>query len=126
MHKEALLPDSKKILLVDDDGIIRSVLYDFLTSIGHQVTTAHDGHDGLSKFTELYPALDAVITDILMPNCNGIELTQAIREHAPDLPVLMLTGYSEPEHAEMAIRLGATIYNKPVHLADIKIYLDSL
>ena len=65
-----------KILLVDDDEINLNSLYELLSEFGYDVITAHDGLEGFQKFAE--NRFDLVITDIAMPNMNGITLIEKI------------------------------------------------
>ena len=82
------------ILVVDDESHIRQVLSLKLTHAGWNVITAVDGEDALHQAIEHRP--DLVITDIRMPNMDGTALLKALRNIAPNLPVLALSGYVDP------------------------------
>lgn len=91
----------KKVLIVDDDFLIRQLLSLILRSAGYSVLEAENGKDALEKLSS--DSIDTVITDLRMPQMDGIELTRAIRMNPAyeDVPVIMLTsdfrGYKEIE-----------------------------
>jgi two-component system response regulator (stage 0 sporulation protein F) len=78
------------ILIVDDDAPIRAVLRDILEEEGHQIREAADGQIGLTLYREA-PA-DLVITDILMPERDGMEVTLALTQEFLDARVIVMTG----------------------------------
>jgi two-component system, chemotaxis family, chemotaxis protein CheY len=96
-----------KILIVDDDALIRQLLSLILRSAGYSVVEAVNGKDALDKLNEA--AIDLVITDLRMPQMDGIELTREIRMN-PDyeyVPVVMLTsdfqGYKRQEGEQAGV-----------------------
>lgn len=107
-----------KILLVDDEvNCLRSVK-DVIDLEGFECLTANSGFAALEIFAR--NDIDIVVTDIRMPNMNGIELLKKIKERKPSTPVLMLTGYGSIEDAVNSIKLGAYNYIlKPVNVADL-------
>jgi CheY-like chemotaxis protein len=84
---------SLKILVVDDDPLIRDILTIYLVDDGHRVETAFDGSDGLRKFT--HASWDLVLTDGVMPGMNGTELAAAIKKISPRTSVFLVTGTVE-------------------------------
>jgi len=96
------------ILVIDDEEIIHSSLRKILTRNGHQVTTTLEAAKGL-ELIESHD-YDLVISDLMMPNMNGIELLEALRDRSIRTPVLMLTGYPTIRTAVQALRLGAVDY----------------
>ncbi|MBZ0270663.1 response regulator [bacterium] len=80
-----------KILVIDDDPVIRQIGKSYFTAKGHSVTIAIDGKDGMDKFKG--DAFDIVITDLMMPNMHGYEVIDAIRatRQGASLPILLLT-----------------------------------
>ena len=101
-----------RILVVDDDLLVRLTLKSVLESVGHAVVLAERGHDG-AEAIEAY-AFDLAIVDIFMPGMNGLETIKIFRESAPTLPVIAISGYvfrdaSEPapDFLRMAVDLGA-------------------
>jgi len=92
------MPSKGKILVVDDDPLLRSLLVDTLSSIGYDSTAASDGVEALAILREQRQAdFDLVITDIKMPRMDGLTLTKKIRRACPLLPVLFITGVVSEE-----------------------------
>lgn len=116
-----------KILVVDDDRIIRKILEAALEKEGYQVVTAVDGSDALLQAQAHHP--DIVVTDKMMPNLDGFELTRRLR-HDPDflhLPILVLTSQSELEDKLGAFEAGADDYlPKPFETAELAVRLTAL
>ena len=83
--------EKARILLVDDEPGIRTAVQAYLKDEGFDVTTAIDGEDGLQKATQIMP--DVVITDVMMPRCDGYELLEKLRsdERLGGTPVIFLT-----------------------------------
>jgi len=81
-----------RILLVDDDEIVRSILRAFLRGSGHTLVEAVDGADGLEA--QRLQAADVIITDQHMPRMSGCELAAAVRTEFPDTRILMISGLS--------------------------------
>ena len=112
-----------RILVVDDDEAIRSVLNDYLVTLGYDVTTASDGEDALKKF--IPGVFDCVISDLMMPNIPGLELLKKIRMQDKKVFLIMITGYPSIDSAVNAIKEGAYDYLiKPFHMEDIRIKVE--
>jgi len=110
-------------MVVDDEENIRDVLSSYLNSLGYDVVTAHDGEDGLSKFKR--SGFDLIISDLLMPTVDGLELLKKVRELDKEVIFLMITGYPSIETAVEAIKKGAYDYiTKPFHMEDVKIRIE--
>lgn len=96
----------KSVLIVDDEAIIRNVLQRKLEqTTTYNVHTADDGDVGLEIFKQ--EKVDLVITDLLMPRMNGIEMLRELKGIEPGVPVIIITGYGTLEDAIEAIHLGA-------------------
>ncbi len=80
----------KKILVVDDESSITDLVYSILTEKGYEVTTAKDGNEGLKVFESVKP--DLVITDIVMPDMEGIEFMRSLVKIRKALPVIVMSG----------------------------------
>lgn len=91
-------PAPARILVVDDETLVREVLQVYLETDGHQVTMAEDGQQALEMFEA--GSFDLVLTDRAMPEMNGDELAVAIKERRPDTPVILLTGFGDAMVAE--------------------------
>jgi two-component system response regulator PilR (NtrC family) len=112
-----------RIMVVDDEENIREVLSNYLETLGYEVLTASDGADALTKFE--VGAFDLIISDLLMPNIDGLELLRKVREKDRDVVFLMITGYPSIETAVEAIKKGAYDYiTKPFHMEDVKIRIE--
>ena len=97
-----------KILIIDDDGIVRDALTVFLSRAGHQALTASDGGNGVLAFKNDLP--DLVILDRDLPVMTGSAVLAKIREISKSIPVIILTGYDAPEDAEGYLRDGAASF----------------
>jgi len=102
------------ILLVDDEAGIRTVLGISLADMGYQVVTAENGRDALNIFKKQMPSI--VLTDIKMPEMDGIELLRRIKELSPDTEVIMITGHGDMELAIKSVKYAATDFvAKPIN-----------
>ncbi len=84
----------KTVLVVDDEELIRELLYDILEG-QYNVLLAEDGEKGLELFYENQEKVDAVITDLIMPKLRGDKLLEKIRAIKPELPVIIITGFEK-------------------------------
>ena len=114
------------ILLADDNLMFRNLLEEFLGSLNHITMSAEDGLKALDLYQSKNAMIDLVITDIMMPGINGIELTKRIRDHDPLLPIIIISGYAETAIIQDAKTLNATIYEKPVDLKLLRSHIGSL
>src|SRR4051812_37592676 len=96
---------SARILAVDDERATCDALQEMLTTWGHKVETAFDGHDALKKASEFRP--DVVLSDLAMPETDGLWLLRALKDELPDCPVVFLTGNGSIPAAVEAIKEGA-------------------
>jgi YesN/AraC family two-component response regulator len=97
------------ILVVDDEPMIREGLKVALEMEGHKAVTASDGIEAMRMFYEQKPQL--VITDIIMPESDGIEVICTVKEKNPDVKILAISGggrISAKDHLKIAKQLGAT------------------
>jgi len=112
-----------RVMVVDDEENIREVLSNYLESMNYSVDTAEDGQEALKKYKKGDFAL--IISDLLMPNIDGLELLKKIREIDKDVIFLMITGYPSIETAVDAIKKGAYDYiTKPFHMEDVKLRIE--
>jgi signal transduction histidine kinase len=102
-----------RILIVDDEKSIRNTVSEFLRMDGHEVRTAEDADVAMALMEE--HSFDVVVTDIILPRVSGVTLLQRIKERAPDIQVIMMTGEPTVDTAVEAVRAGARDYlSKPV------------
>src|SRR6478672_8924800 len=108
------------ILIVDDEQSYRQLLSLVFEGDGHSVRTAMNGRDALEKLQE-EPA-DVVISDVKMPDIDGIEMLRAVRETLPDLGVVLMTAFASVETAREAFKLGADDFiQKPFDVEELKL-----
>jgi two-component system response regulator (stage 0 sporulation protein F) len=97
--------DAIRILVIDDEPVIRELLFDILIRKGYQVDTAEDGMQALEKAkSEKY---DIVFTDIRMPGMNGVEVYRRLKVISPESRVIVMTGYGLEQMIQEALDLGA-------------------
>jgi two-component system chemotaxis response regulator CheY len=94
-----------EILVIDDEQQMRRLMSRILKSAGHAVHEAVNGREGIQRFLQLQPAL--VITDIVMPDLDGIETIRAIRQHNPAVPILAISGTNHTIYLRAATEFGA-------------------
>ena len=112
-----------RILVVDDEEIIRDVLHDTFSNTGYKVKSAKDGQEAISQIEN--EPFEIVIADLKMPGMNGMELLQRILKINPDICVLIITAYSTVESAVSAMKLGAYDYIcKPFEIEEMKVVIE--
>lgn len=97
-----------RILIIDDEDTVRGALFTLLQREGHDVEFAENGNVGIQKFSE--STFDLVITDIVMPEKEGIETIKDLRAMSPDVKIIGISGGGRSGNSgflEMAFRLGA-------------------
>jgi DNA-binding response OmpR family regulator len=117
----------ERVLFVDDEGQIRKLVQTFLTKHGYNVTTANDGYEALREVKRERPHI--VITDVGMPNLNGLELCRRLRSEAATarLPIIMLSAKKQADDILAGYAQGADEYvAKPVELAVLAAKIDLL
>ncbi len=117
--------DPQRILLVDDERQITRVLRSSLESQGYEVAVAHDGEEALRTYSQFAP--DLVITDLAMPNMDGVELTRAIRKLGAT-PIIVLSVREQDASKVQALDFGADDYmtkpfSTPELLARVRVQL---
>ncbi len=113
-----------RILVVDDDELLRQSMRAILEREGHHVSVAHGGRVGIDVFTAALQRgepFDAVITDLGMPHVDGRAVAAAVKSTAPDTPVILLTGWGQHLRDENEIPPYVDhILNKPANLAELR------
>lgn len=90
------------ILVVDDELLIRDLLYDFFNGQGWDISVAENGEKALQVMKA--KEFDLVLSDIKMPEMDGLALTSRVKESYPDLPVVLMTGFPSVDTAVEALR----------------------
>ena len=107
------------ILVVDDEPTFRNLLQGFLASAGHTVVSAESGEEALVRLAER--EFDMILTDVVMPGINGLDLLERSRSLNPRAAVFVMTGYPALDTAVAALRRGACDYlEKPFALDDLE------
>ncbi len=105
------------VLVVDDSEVDRCLVGGILGLCRYSVTTAVDGNDALAHLDQSLP--DLVVTDLRMPDMDGLDLVRAVRARYPALPVILMTGHGSEMLAVEALRQGAAGYVPKLHIADM-------
>jgi len=92
----------KRLLIVDDELLIRDLLYDHFSSCNYAISVADNGKSALARLAS--EEFATVILDLKMPDMDGLELAAAIREKQEALPIIIITGYPSVESAVEALR----------------------
>lgn len=103
--KQTIMP---KILIVDDEEVIRQTLIDILEYEGYDLETASDGAEAIAKINS--NKYDAVLCDIKMPKMDGLEVLEIIAPKYPELPIVMISGHGTLDTAVEAVKMGAYDY----------------
>ncbi|MGE4488230.1 MAG: response regulator [Kiritimatiellales bacterium] len=114
--------DAKKILLVDDEAAIRKMVKAVLNDARYSFTEASNGLEA-QVFLER-EHYDLIISDVIMPDCDGIELVMTIRRRFPDVKVVMMSGGGRVRaghYLDLAGKLGAAkVFEKPFDTAELR------
>jgi CheY-like chemotaxis protein len=109
------------VLVIDDEDLVRMTVEQILKRDGHTVYSASDGHEGLKTFRKV--AVDVVVTDIIMPNKEGIETIMELRRIRPDVKIIAMSGGGRKgieSFLDLAEKLGAnSVLKKPFGAQDI-------
>jgi len=112
------MAEKSRVLVVDDEDTLRTVLSQELKGEGYEVDAAADGRIAID--TLKVKQFDLVLLDIKMPNMNGFEVLRYIKQNHPNLKVIMLTGFADLKNAIESKKLGAEDFvSKPYDLVDL-------
>ncbi|MBM9613971.1 CHASE domain-containing protein [Desulfobulbus rhabdoformis] len=115
------------ILVVDDEEIIRKIVGEMLERLGYSILEAANGAEAVEIFNENRESIDCVLCDVVMPRMNGWDTVASIREKAPDIPVILASGYNEAHvmvgHNELVIQ---AFLEKPFLFSKLKEVLANL
>ncbi len=110
------------LLIIEDDKIMRATLVDYLSSKGHEVVACSLGADGIADFHK--EEFSLVISDVMLPDMNGLDILRKIKEKDPNAVVLMITAYGTIEDAVKSLKLGAFDYiTKPFDLGEFNLII---
>ncbi len=128
---QGLAPDvhggDETILLVDDECAILEVLHEVLARAGYTVESYADPDEALDRVCSEPDRFDLVITDYTMPKLSGAELAQRVRKVAPDLPLILVSGFGELLDEEALCRCGVTsVMSKPPMMSELRLRVRSV
>jgi DNA-binding NtrC family response regulator len=114
-------PQSLRVLVVDDELLLRWSISETLKQHGHSVVEAEDGASARRALDDSSEALDAVVLDYRLPDTDGLKLLALVRRLRPDSPVILMTAFGTEELVEDARRLGAyAVIDKPFEMRDLE------
>ncbi len=102
-----------RILVVDDEPAVRRYVIRVLDAEGYLVGEAADGKEALELVRSDPDGWDLIISDIVMPHCNGVELQRYVAELAPALSIILMSGYATAQLAELGITAPCAVLVKP-------------
>jgi two-component system cell cycle sensor histidine kinase/response regulator CckA len=110
---EPVAQQRPRILVVDDEYVVRRFAARILADAGYSVATAEDGAEALEVLRGKEAAVDAVVSDIVMPRLNGVQLLEALAVSHPAIPVILMSGYAPTQLAERGIAAPCSVLSKP-------------
>jgi DNA-binding NtrC family response regulator len=114
-----------KILVVDDEEIVRSSISDCLKEIGYEIVAVENGYKAIDKIKA--EDWDLALVDLKMPGMDGIQVLKTIKEIKPIIPVIIITGYATVENAVTAMKLGAADYiMKPFNAEELRVRVENV
>lgn len=115
----------KKILIIDDEEMLCESLKDILEDEGYEVLTATNSLSALTQIEDSTP--DVIISDINLPDINGLELLKRIKREYPGIEIIIMTGYGEAEVCLEAKEKGAFEYIvKPLNIPILKLMISKI
>jgi DNA-binding NtrC family response regulator len=109
-----------RVLIVDDEALLRWSLAEMLSGAGYQVVEARDGREARRAFADAGHPIDAVLLDLKLPDASGLTLLQEARRRCLTCPIVIMTAYGTSETIETALESGAMhVLSKPFDLDDL-------
>ena len=112
----ALFPAN--IVLLDDNAMVRQTTRAMLEHAGHRVTEGKTGHDGIPLILE-QAGIDLILSDVVMPEMGGVELLDEMRARGINVPVILMTGYADPDLDLDAVAHASDVLRKPVRQVEL-------
>jgi DNA-binding response OmpR family regulator len=116
--------EKRKILVIEDDPDVLSMMVRHLEHEGYQLVTAKDGMEGLKSLES--GEYDLVITDIVLPYISGLGVVTAVKEKRPGTPVIAITGYGKEPEAAAVEKKADLVLAKPVKMSLLKEHIETL
>ena len=116
-----------RVLVADDEYYARKAILKILAELDVEVAADMETGQEVIDYLERDPQIDAVITDIRMPEVNGLQVAEYVSRVHPEVAVLIVTGYADFNYAQQALRYGVKDYiTKPIRRETIKKALDNV
>ncbi len=116
----AALPGTERILLAEDEPLLRKLGRRILESAGYTVRTARDGEEAWALYRELGSEVDALVLDVVMPGLGGLDLAYRIRQERPDIPVVFVSGFDNDLATGRREPLSGSLHlPKPYNASDL-------
>jgi PAS domain S-box-containing protein len=116
--------NGERVLLVDDEEPLVAITAEVLSRLGYEPVSFSDSHVALAAFEAAPTRYDVVVTDDLMPGLTGTGLARVVRRRRPDLPIVLVSGYSGPTVTQQALAAGVSeLLTKPVQSREIAMTL---
>jgi CheY-like chemotaxis protein len=115
-----------RVLVADDDPEMRRLVCDTLRKDGYDLVEEPDGGRLLVRVAALYQKsgaalpVDLIVSDVRMPVCTGLDILKGMRDAHWGTPVVLMTAFADDEVTRRATLLGATLFNKPFKMADLR------
>jgi len=108
-----------RVLIIEDDEEMRSLLRDFFDAEGYQPEAVSNGYDAFGRLTK--KPFDLVITDIRMPGLTGLDILPRIKKIQPEAAIIVITAFGTEEVRRKAFERGANAYlEKPIHFQELR------
>ena len=117
------MKSAPRVLVVDDQPDIVTMLQRALARHGFQIDTTTSPDDALARADST--AYDAALVDLVMPGRDGVAVAAGLREKIPGLPVAVMTAYPHSPLLPDVLRVGVTVFHKPVSIQDLVDFLQS-
>jgi DNA-binding NtrC family response regulator len=108
----------RRVLVVDDERLVRWSVAEVLTARGYDVAEAADARSAMQEFGA-GDVIDLVLLDLRLPDADDLRVLASIRQRAPDVPVIVMTAFATREIVEEAAALRASVVNKPFDMDDL-------
>lgn len=123
LHKEK--NHMARILVIEDDEEMRSLLEDFLREEGYEADSANSGSEAFGKLA--WKPFNLVITDIRMPGVTGLDILSAVKKIQPNMPVIVITAFGGEEVYRRSVSRGADGYlEKPIHFQKLRTLIEEM
>ena len=116
----------ERLLLADDEAVVRQSMKEVLELSGYQVVIASDGNEAVAAFSAAPESFNLIVLDIIMPNLGGVAAAKKMREIRPDIPIVFETGYDNTHLEEFATIANSVMLYKPVKPAKMKSVITNL